>query len=87
MVRRHRIIDDELYYVVKACYRRLVELSYEYKIDEETKSLFTFLWRITQHRKGNPHYPELDPGSISSLIREIEKEFNFESYLDEIIQK
>ena len=86
MVRRHRILDDELIYVVYACYRRLVELSFEYEEGLETEQLFKFLWRVTKHRKGNPHYPELNPGSINQLIKEIEREFKIPSYMD-ILQK
>jgi hypothetical protein len=81
MVRRHRILNEELIHVVNACYRRLVELSFEYEEGLETKQLFKFLWRVTKHRKGNPHYPELNPGTIYQLIREIEKEFKIPSYL------
>jgi hypothetical protein len=84
MVRRHRILNNELGYVVNACYRRLVDLSLEYDEGLETLSLFRFLWRITKHRKGNPHYPELTPGSIGKLLLEIEKEFNIPSYMDKM---
>jgi hypothetical protein len=87
MVRRHRIGDEELPYIIDACYHRLVDLTVEYRIDEETRSLFRFLWRITEHRKGNPHYPKLGYWSIKFLIRKIEKEFNIESYFDELVQE
>ena len=87
MVRRHRITDEELFHIINACYRRLVELIVDYEIKAETESLFKFLWRTTKHKKGNPHYPKLDPGSITRLIREIERKFDMSSYLDEILPK
>ncbi|MFC1804147.1 hypothetical protein ACFL0D_09335 [Thermoproteota archaeon] len=87
MVRRHRIADEELFHIINACYRRFVEVIVGYEINAEAESLFRFLWRTTKHKKGNPHYPILDPGSITRLIREIERKFDMSSYLDEIFHK
>jgi hypothetical protein len=57
MVRRHRIQEDELPYVMNAVYLRLAEL-HEGEIKVETEALFRVLWRFHRHRKGPPAYPE-----------------------------
>jgi hypothetical protein len=84
MVRRHRILDDELIYIVYACYRRFVETFVKYEENPETQYLFKFLWRVIEHRKGNPHYPEISQAMCYHLARRIEKEFNLSSYLNEV---
>ena len=87
MVRRHRIFDDELIHVTYACYCRFVLLTVNQSNDEETESLFRFLWRVAKHRKGNPHYPEMNLGTQSELIRNLENQYLFDSYLDELMKK
>ena len=55
MVRRHRLNDEELMYVMKAVHLRLSELRKK-EISPETESLFRVLWRFTYHRRGPPGY-------------------------------
>jgi hypothetical protein len=86
MVRRHRIFEDELIHIIYACYRRFVLLTVNQNYDEETESLFRFLWRVAKHRKGNPHYPEINPCTQSELIRDLENQYLFDSYLDELMK-
>jgi hypothetical protein len=37
----------------------------------EGQALFMILWRLKEHRPGNPSYPEIDPKVVLKLIKEI----------------
>ena len=74
MVRRHRIQDDELPYVMKAVFLYLRRL-YQKEITPETEALFRVLWRFNRHRKGPPAYPEeITREEIEGLLIDISKQ-------------
>jgi hypothetical protein len=58
MARRHRILETEMRYVMKAVHYRLERLAEEGDIGEEAEMLFRALWRFDRHRSGPPGYPE-----------------------------
>ena len=78
MVRRHRIQDDELPYVMKAVFLRLAEL-HDKEITVETETLFRVLWRFNRHRKGPPAYPEkITWEEIGGLLNDLIELYNLE---------
>jgi hypothetical protein len=70
MVRRHRLRDEEIGYVMKAVHLRLGELLEGNEFNVETETLFRVLWRFTHHRRGPPGYPEITPNVIEWLLTE-----------------
>jgi len=73
MVRRHRIQDEELPYVMKAVFLRLGELRGK-EIAAEAETLFRVLWRFHRHMKGPPAYPEeITRAEITGLLNELDE--------------
>jgi len=58
MARRHRILESEVRYVMKAAHYRLETLLKKHDVGEEAHELFRVPWRLNRHMKGPPRYPE-----------------------------
>lgn len=70
MVRRHRLQEEEMGYVMKSVHLRLVRLARRKEYTEETETLFRVLWRLTRHSRGAPGYPETNEDEVKRLLRD-----------------
>ena len=68
MVRRHRLREEEVGYIMKSVHLRLGELLVGEEFTGETEALFRVLWRFTRHSRGPPGYPETNEDEIMGLL-------------------
>ena len=71
VTRRHRIFEKEIPHIALALVERIKTKTFEEITYGEGQTLFMVLWRLKEHRPGNPSYPEITPGIISGLIEDI----------------
>jgi hypothetical protein len=71
MTRRHSIKEDEVRPLMRSLFKSLLEICETHENSQDAEPLFRLLWRLHQHRKGPPHFPDITPDSTYKLLSSV----------------